>query len=157
GGAVCPISYVSPTQVNAKLPASLTPGWHYLQLGISNQQKDFVPFMVEAIVPALFTLAGNTAAAQHSNYQVVSTSYPAAAGEIISLYATGLGATTLRNGLQVANSIPQVFIDGLAAKVMYAGRAYGYEGLDQINIQVPANIHHTTNVSVVITSGNRTS
>ena len=67
----------------------------------------------------------------------MSDSYPAAAGETIALYASGLGAATSSNGLQVANATPQIFIDRLPAKVIFAGRAPGYAGLDQINVQVP--------------------
>jgi hypothetical protein len=64
--------------------------------------------MIESAVPALFVLAGNGAAGLHSNYQVMSTSYPAAAGETISLFATDLGAFTQQGNLQVVNATPQV-------------------------------------------------
>jgi uncharacterized protein (TIGR03437 family) len=156
-GTPCPITYVSPAQVNAKLPAGLASGLHSLTIrrplldevsGATGRAQDTIPFMIEPIVPALFALAGNTAAALHTNYQVVSASYPAMAGEYISLYATGLGKAQ-NNGL-VVNSDVQVFIDGQTAKVTFVGRAPGYQGLDQINVQVPSITHHGTSVPVVV-------
>jgi uncharacterized protein (TIGR03437 family) len=36
-------------------------------------------------------------------------------------------------------------------------RAPGYQGLDQINIQIPAGIRRGVAVPVTVTSGNRTS
>jgi uncharacterized protein (TIGR03437 family) len=114
--------------------------------------RDLTPILIEPVAPALFALARNSAAALHDNYQVVSTSYPAAAGETIALYATGLGAVTSSNGLQVANATPQVYIDRLPAKVTFAGRAPGFQGLDQINVQVPAGVHRGMSVIIELTS-----
>jgi uncharacterized protein (TIGR03437 family) len=156
----CPVSYVSPTQINAKLPADLLPRIYYLWVatlphdsvsGAQKRAEDNVPILIEPIAPALFTLEGNTAAALHANYQAVSAAYPAAAGESISLYATGLGAVTLHNGLKTADATPQIFIDRLPAKVTFAGRAPGYEGLDQINVEVPAGVHRGGSVVVELT------
>ena len=72
---------------------------------------------------------------------------PAPIGEIVSLFATGLGAVTARNGLQVANAIPTVGIDFQMAVVSFAGRARGFQGLDQINVQVPAGVRRGMPVS----------
>jgi uncharacterized protein (TIGR03437 family) len=41
--------------------------------------------------------------------------------------------------------------------VSFAGRAPGFQGLDQINVQVPAGVHHNTTVPVTVISGNRAS
>jgi uncharacterized protein (TIGR03437 family) len=93
------------------------------------------------VAPALFALANNTAAALHTNYQVVSSSNRSYPGETISLYATALGTYTQHGDLQVLDNTPQVMIDGIQATVSFAGRAPGYQGLDQINVQVPADAH----------------
>jgi uncharacterized protein (TIGR03437 family) len=151
----CPISYASPGQVNVLMPA-LAAGSHTLRVGGASGVT-IITFMVEPAVPALFALAGNNAAALHANYQVISTSNPVAIGETISLYATGLGATTAANSLQVANITPEVSIDGQSAPVAFAGRAPGFQGLDQINVQVPAGVRRGVSVPVVVASGGRTS
>jgi uncharacterized protein (TIGR03437 family) len=149
------LNYAGPGQVNALIPASLAPGIHGLTIRTSGG-LDYVTLMLEPAVPTLFNNSG-AAAALHGNYQPVSPSSPATAGETISLFATGLGAVTPRNGLAVANTIPTVWVDGQAAGVSYAGRAPGYDGLDQINVQIPAGVRRGGAVPVTVTSGNRTS
>jgi len=55
---------------------------------------------------------------------------PAPRGSIVSLWATGGG---------VANPFAvEITISGVAARVHYAGRAPGFPGLDQINVEIPA-------------------
>ena len=109
------------------------------------------------MAPALFALANNSAAALHANFQVVSTSSAAAPGEYALLYATGIGHTvgpivsgpSGRAWLDAGGLI--VTVDGLPAKVAWAGPAPGYEGLDQVNIQIPASVHRGTSVPVTMT------
>jgi uncharacterized protein (TIGR03437 family) len=104
---------------------------------------------VTATAPAIFTLnqqgTGPGAILHGQTYQVVSESSPAAAGEIISIYCTGLGAVNppaQTGGVppdpppQVVDRV-QVSIGGLPAAVVYAGVAPGYAGLYQINAQIP--------------------
>jgi uncharacterized protein (TIGR03437 family) len=137
---------------------------HRLTL-MNPQGQHTVNIMLEPAVPTLFNTKGY-AAALHANYQPVSAQNPAKIGEPISLFATGLGAVTIRNGLQVANIAPTVLIGGQPAAVSFAGRAPGYQGLDQINVQVPAGAQEMfdagayangKSVTVVVTSGSRTS
>jgi hypothetical protein len=52
--------------------------------------------------------------------------------------------------LRPVNNVTSVFIDGLPAKVTFAGRAPGYQGLDQINVQVPADVHRGASVPVAV-------
>jgi uncharacterized protein (TIGR03437 family) len=104
---------------------------------------------VTATAPAIFTLnqqgTGPGAILHGQTYQVVSGSSPAAAGEIISIYCTGLGAVNppAQTGGVPPDPPPQVVdkvqasIGGLPAPVLYAGVAPGYAGLYQINAQIP--------------------
>ena len=55
---------------------------------------------------------------------------PAARGSIVSLWATGGGVAS--------PFAAEITIGGAAARVLYAGRAPGFPGLDQINVEVPA-------------------
>jgi uncharacterized protein (TIGR03437 family) len=77
-------------------------------------------------------------------------------GEYVSLYATGLGLTNSSGGLDVAILTPQVTVGGITAAISFAGRAPGFVGLDQINIQIPAGVSGAA-VPVVVSSGGRTS
>jgi uncharacterized protein (TIGR03437 family) len=177
--------YVSPNQINALVPPyvgfpdSCPMGTQDVIVEKFASDNSFesssriTTISIVQVAPALFSLANNTAAALHAyNPQVpwanpaqVSSSNPAHPGETISLYATGLGPSVPKCGNlmdpgcsveQLANT-PQVMIDGIQATVSFAGRAPGYQGLDQINVQVPAGAQSGVSVPVIVTSGGRTS
>jgi uncharacterized protein (TIGR03437 family) len=153
GSAPCPLNYASDSQINALLPSTLVAGLDSLTLQTSTGRHT-LNVMIAPIVPFLFTRSG-VVAALHSNYQIVTPANPASAGETISLFATGFGAYTQRGNLQQLNTTPQVLIDNLPATVTFAGRAPGYSGLDQINVQVPTGVQHGGNITVYGFSGGR--
>ncbi len=139
-GAPIPPAYSSAIQINAVIPDGAS-GLATLTLR-NGAGSHTVNVFVEAAVPAIFTLDGSgtgpAAAINASNNQVVGSNNPLHAGDYVELYATGLGATTNRGGLDYANLQPTVTIGGQDCPVTYAGRAPGYVGLDQINCIVPA-------------------
>ena len=102
-----------------------------------------INILIEPAVPAIFTQTGTgsglASAIQAISGVVITTQSKARPGDAISLYLTGLGATETRDGLQWARLQPKLFIGNLEAQILYAGRAPGYAGLDQINFIVPAN------------------
>jgi uncharacterized protein (TIGR03437 family) len=92
----------------------------------------------------------NGPAVTHSNdFSLVTAAKPAKAGEILSLFATGLGPTRPAveigkpfpaNPLAVVNSPMQVTVDGQPAEIVgavgYPGAVDGY----QVNFRVPADV-----------------
>ena len=109
-----------------------------------------------AVAPGIFTLPGGLGAIQHaSDYSLVTASHPAAPGEAIIIYATGLGAvsTAVADGTPApaANSLldlcqppivifggtPELNGGGTFANILYAGLTPGFVGLYQLNVLVP--------------------
>ena len=86
---------------------------------------------------------------------LVNPDAPLQAGDFLSLYVTGLGTVHLASGLQVADQQPSVTVDGKDCPVVYAGRAPGFDGLDQINCQIPSGIAPTSSAPVLVISGER--
>ncbi len=141
--------YVSPDQVNFLVPANLLPGASTVQVVLDGHSGPAIEITLAAASPALFQLDAKTAVAVHPDGTVITQQAPAKPGEIILLYATGLGQTLppvpygqLFNDaaplVQLANF--QLVLDGVAAgrsAVQYAGIAPGFAGLYQINVLLP--------------------
>jgi hypothetical protein len=90
---------------------------------------------VRVAPPVLFSTSGDgqgQGAILHANTSwVASSSDPAAAGEYLEIYLTGLA-----DGSAIP---PQVSIGGRMADVSYFGKS-GYPGLNQINVRVPNGV-----------------
>jgi adhesin/invasin len=87
---------------------------------------------------------------------------PAARGGVVSIYATGLGATEppvasgqLSPGgpLAIVTATPTVQIGGQNAAVSFAGLAPGFVGVYQVNAEVPGGISPGDAVPVVMIQG----
>lgn len=83
--------------------------------------------------PALFSLVGNgqgQGAIWHAaTGQAATSQTPAMAGEILSMYVSGLA--------EGGTIPPQVAIGGQLAEILYFGDAPGYPGYFQVNFRVP--------------------
>jgi uncharacterized protein (TIGR03437 family) len=88
-------------------------------------------------------------AVTHADGKLVSTASPAAAGEVLTLYATGLGPTT--PFVEIGQAFPQgsahpvnapvdIKISGQSSEVLYAGGYAGSVDGYQVNFRVPAGI-----------------
>ena len=158
-GEALPLLYKSNSQINAILPAA-APGLAKLSLRNSLGEHT-IDVMIEPAVPAVFALSGNgvgsAAATDAITGEVISPTAPARIGQLVALYATGLGATNRVGGLDLAAVTPTVMISGRAARVLYAGRAPGFPGLDQINVEVPDGVASINDAVVLVRSGFRVS
>jgi hypothetical protein len=81
------------------------------------------------------------------DFTLVTRAKPARAGEILTLFATGLGPTGpgvdpgqafTANPLQVVNSPVDVTVNGAAADVLYAGGYPGTTDTYQVNFRLPS-------------------
>jgi uncharacterized protein (TIGR03437 family) len=83
--------YVSPTQVNLLIPSYLRPGVMDLWLARDGASGPVVQITVNAAAPALFQTSAGIAVATHADGSLITAAAPATAGEVIVLYANGLG------------------------------------------------------------------
>ena len=142
--------YVSESQVNFVVPSTLEPG--PATIIVSNAAGLYSAGRVEiaAASPALFTRnatgTGDASALatadgvtfQMPPFDVVVNGRP----NILVLFATGLrraSATNPNDENGVAESVT-VTIDGRTARTLYAGAQGSFNGLDQINAEMPASL-----------------
>jgi uncharacterized protein (TIGR03437 family) len=78
---------------------------------------------------------------------LVKGSHPAKAGDILVIYATGLGAvdhTPVEGGIpsQTARTVatPTVLIGGVEGKVDFSGLSPQFVGVNQLNVEVPTGV-----------------
>jgi len=163
--------YTSPTQLAAVLPAATPVGTgtltvtydgapsnaasilvvasavginHFNQipipLGIFNPNVD-IGVATDAVTGALLTFTNS-----------------GVPGEIITLWATGLGAdpadsdTTYASPPHAVNTPLQIYVGGVPATILYQGSA-GYPGVTQINLIIPASVTTGCYVSLAAVTG----
>lgn len=164
-GKRAPITHVQRDQINAQIPDGTPIGTVQVRVIANADRQNAVtsdPGMITIsnVAPAFFTFNGTSVAAFVltaggrtilANETLFSSARPARPGEIVELYATGLGPTTTAVAAGALNP-PQaislrdkltVTIGGTTlsdADVFYAGLAPGnISGLYQVNVRVPAN------------------
>lgn len=157
-GKAAYVEYISPTQINVLAPDDTTTGSVSVQVTTGGQQSNALAAQEQPFAPAFFTTSdGSLVAADHANYTLVSTSQPAAPGEVILLYGTGFGPTNpvsptgqlVTASAALANSV-QITIGGVTAPVAYAGLVES--GVYQFNVTVPASLPNG-NAAVVASIG----
>ena len=156
------LTYVSPGQVNVQVPWELQ-GQSTAQMKVTingDLLGNVVNVSLAAASPAFFTNSGKVVDALDSNFHLIGSGNPATRGQVVALFANGLGAVTNTpasgdpagsSPLSKTVNTPIVMIGGQQASVGFSGLAPGYAGLYQLNVTVPANISAgTQNVTVQI-------
>jgi uncharacterized protein (TIGR03437 family) len=151
-GVAAPIYSVTPSQISGVVPFATTGTTATVVVTVNGTKSNSVDVPLAATAPGIFSLAQTgigDAAILHANFQVVNAANPAAPGEIVQVYLTGLGATTpgVPDGaaaptkpLAIANTPVNVYVGGvLVSNVQFKGLAPTLAGLYQLNIQIPAN------------------
>ncbi len=122
-----------------------------------------VPVAVTA--PGIYSLdqSGTGAGAiEHANGAVVNAANPAAPGEVVVVYLTGMGAVTptiadgtASTGKPLNNAVmPTVYVADQQAAVTFSGLAPGFPGLYQLNVTIPASLASAGNLPLAIGTAN---
>jgi uncharacterized protein (TIGR03437 family) len=162
GGRQAALFFVSPNQINAQVPYETQSGdtQVYVVRGGSAFSAPYA-LRVGQVSPGIFVTSLGAAVAKNADFSLVSASNPAAAGEVLSIFCTGLGAVTpaVASGLlapagPIALTLaqPTVTVGGRDAEVLASALAPGFVGLNQVAIRMPSGVP-AGNQPVVITSG----
>jgi len=140
-GAAIPLLYVSASQINAEIPSPLSGAGAVVQ--VINNTGMLPEFRVEVdfSIFAVFRNADGSAAAINQNGTLNSSSNPAKAGSIVSIWATGFGGFydgPLDGAVSTAANNWCSDCEVLNETVEYAGTAPGLiDGVMQINFKIP--------------------
>jgi len=150
-----PILFVGPTQLNVQVPWDLVPEGTSATVKVvvnSNGNLPSATVQVAPFSPGVFAANNLAVAVNFSDGTLawptgtVAGSHPAKMGDLLVVYATGLGAVmgthppdgANTGGATISNQVtPQVLIGGVAANVIFAGLSPQFVGVNQLNLVVP--------------------
>jgi uncharacterized protein (TIGR03437 family) len=163
GGKTAYVIAVSENQINAQLSFDAPIGATSLTVTASGGTSAPFNITTTATAPTLaLTRTTTVGVFADSKGNFVSNTHLANAGDTLSLYATGLGATNpvvpagpAPNSQVPTTTLPTMTVGGASAKVTFAGLAPGQSGLYQINFNVPATAQG--NAPVVLSIGGQSS
>jgi uncharacterized protein (TIGR03437 family) len=162
GSVAAQLYYVSPTQINFLIPCIFKPGEHDLQITLDGHAGPIIRIKLLDAAPALFQLDETTVIATRPDGSLIDQDAPARAGEVIVLYATGLGPTEPEAlyGVLPTRAAPikrltefQVLLDDAAidaSRILYAGVTPGYAGLYQVNLWLPDKLDANPQIRLAI-------
>lgn len=164
-----PLYYVSYNQVNFLMPYETAPGEVTVRVERNGQPSASTTVRVAGRKPRILQLldSGNEAyyaiaqnASRNNSFPIparfgIPNSEPARPGDVLVIYALGLGATNppVASGAAAPSSPlaeatgnwrvifgTGVFVSGIEVRPSYVGLAPGFVGLYQINVQLPPSI-----------------
>ncbi|MBI3934029.1 MAG: S8 family serine peptidase [Acidobacteria bacterium] len=153
GGEEAPLLFVSPSQINAQVPQEVAGrAFTTVQVLLNGVTSAAALLTLGPTGPGIFAVnqagTGRGAVLHSVSHREVTSSDPAKPGEILEVYANGLGATTpavatgqaaSSNPLSTVTILPLATLGNIPATVHFAGLAPSFVALYQVNIEVPAN------------------
>jgi uncharacterized protein (TIGR03437 family) len=162
-GTPVPIFYATPSQLGIQIPTDLAGATAALQITNKRQTSTPQTVFLDTVSPGIFTFTQDgkgAGAITHLNAlgTAVTSSNPARPGELVVVYATGLGAVSppvatgaLPSGESRAVAAVTVAIDGVPVVPDFAGLSGCCVGLNQINVRIPAGTRSADNIPVFLT------
>ncbi len=142
-GTFAQLSYVSDSQINFIVPANISPGTAQVLVTTPIGISASTPVQIAATAPGVFyDTATGAGAVLIANTGLLTQTRPAATGDFLEIYATGLGAAPTATAS----------IAGIDVPVVYAGST-SIPGLQQVNVRVPAGIPSGTQDLVLKVNG----
>ncbi len=136
-GVAAPVNYVSDRQVNFVVPAYVTGTSASIIVENAVARSEPYTAAIRPLSPAIFADENNAGAVLIANTGVTTSTRPAKPGDVLEIYATGLGSvqpSTTFPGFQDTITRPQVLIGNVPATVIIATLLPAFPGLYQINV-----------------------
>jgi uncharacterized protein (TIGR03437 family) len=160
-GRPAPLLFVSPGQINLQVPWETNTGNATIAGLAGGIPGNSIRAEVRAAAPGIF-------AAVRADGSLITAERPAAAGDVLIIYATGLGPVTQRiisGSPAPANPLAGVrdgnisvrFGDVPTQEVFFAGLTPGFVGLYQVNVRVPPGIPAGASTPLTVSAGSETS
>ncbi|MEZ5365557.1 MAG: hypothetical protein R2748_25320 [Bryobacterales bacterium] len=164
GGRPAPLFFLNATQANLQIPAE-TPA-NTLMQSVTRIGEAYLPaetFFTSAAQPGVFALSAGRAVVVNQDGSINSPSNPAARGDIVVAYLTGIGQTLppvltnqpapsaepfARPALPAAASV-----GGVESEILFLGMTPGFVGLAQANLRIGANASTGSDVPLVVEVG----
>lgn len=152
--------FISPTQINFLVPASLLAGPVDVQIGLDSRYGPAVKINLSSASPALFQADAQFAIGTRPDGSTISKDQPTHPGDIVVLYATGLGIAdrNLPDGQLPTMAYPiqrsaefRVRIAGALldrGSVFYVGVTPGFAGLYQVNLKLPDTMDQNPEIRI---------
>jgi uncharacterized protein (TIGR03437 family) len=148
-GTAAPLYYISSGQIAAIVPYSITGSVAAIQVINQGVPSNTVTELIASTTPGMFSLGANGlgyAAVEHGDGSVVTVAKPATIGETVAAFMTGLGPVSpavIEGSAGPVSPLSQTtlalsaYVNGVSAKIEYAGLAPYLAGLYQVNFDVP--------------------
>jgi len=159
------ISYASPDQVNYRIPEGVASGVGEVTFSAGDETVTAGIYLVETY-PNLFQLTEDGLAAanvlrvsgEEQSFEDVFTSVDGILeARTIEFNGDDLYLIFYGSGNGVGEADVSVTVNGRQVDVLYGGPQGTYDGLDQFNIQLPADLAGAGNVEIVVTVNGRVS
>jgi uncharacterized protein (TIGR03437 family) len=167
-----PLFFASPGQVNLQIPWELAGQSEATYTVNLNGVGSFTRTLELATYsPGIFVIGQSQGAVLIANTDILvapagsipgRTTRPAAVGEFITIFCTGLGPVTNQppsgqpasgSPLSQTTGTPTVTIGGISVPIAFSGLAPGFVGLYQVNVQIPAGVTPGNAVPIIINIG----
>ncbi len=160
--------YVSPTQINLQVPWELQGQSSVLiKVTVEDSQGSLYTLPLATYAPAFFDYVESSTKstlvmALDLNGNLIGSSHPATRGQLVHLYANGLGPVnnqpadgqpTPASAQSTTTTTATVAIGGQPATVQFSGLATGAVGLYELIVQVPSGISTGLQLAIVSING----
>jgi uncharacterized protein (TIGR03437 family) len=169
-----PMLFASTGQLNIQIPSELVPGGPAPSAIVTVNGNASSPQQVTIgpLGPGIFASNGLAIAVNNADGTLTwatgavpgVTTHPVQAGDVVIIYATGLGALDtpipdgqapafLDNTLRNTTTAPTVMVGGVQAQLIYSVLSPQFVGVDQLAITIPTGVTPGNNVPLQIQEG----